>query len=143
MTVSSTNSSPGELFVTMAKEITIGADGFLRGVSYALQYGVPLGFFVISSGHVRFEPSGWTGNHGALRERLIMVIFGGWALHRRREYANSGEAGEASALPRMTERSTAGAAVCPGSRRRPSCSECSGLMTRNGSCYRVRELRRD
>ena len=64
--------SPGELFITMAKEgSTISGlmDSFATAISYALQYGVPLKFFVDKFSHVRFEPSGWTGNpHGALRE---------------------------------------------------------------------------
>ncbi len=64
--------TPGELFVTMAKEgSTISGlmDSFATAISYALQYGVPLKFFVDKFSHVRFEPSGWTGNpHSALRE---------------------------------------------------------------------------
>src|SRR4029453_17145131 len=57
--------TPGELFVTMAKEgSTISGlmDSFATAISYALQYGVPLKFFVDKFSHVRFEPSGWTGN---------------------------------------------------------------------------------
>ena len=56
--------SPGELFVTMAKEgSTISGlmDSFATAVSYSLRYGVPLKFFVDKFSHVRFEPSGWTG----------------------------------------------------------------------------------
>ena len=57
--------TPGELFITMAKEgSTISGlmDTFATAISYALQYGVPLKFFVDKFSHVRFEPSGWTGN---------------------------------------------------------------------------------
>ena len=49
----------------MAKEgSTISGlmDSFATAVSYSLQYGVPLKFLVDKFGHVRFEPSGWTGN---------------------------------------------------------------------------------
>ncbi len=64
--------TPGEVFIPMAKEgSTISGlmDSFATAISYALQYGVPLKFFVDKFSHVRFEPSGWTGNpHGALRE---------------------------------------------------------------------------
>ena len=57
--------TPGEIFVSMAKEgSTISGlmDSFATSVSYCLQYGVPLKFLVDKFGHVRFEPSGWTGN---------------------------------------------------------------------------------
>ena len=60
-----TMGQPGEIFVTMAKEgSTISGlmDSFATSVSYCLQYGVPLKFLVDKFGHVRFEPSGWTGN---------------------------------------------------------------------------------
>ena len=57
--------TPGEIFITMAKEgSTISGlmDSFATSISYCLQYGVPLKFLVDKFGHVRFEPSGWTGN---------------------------------------------------------------------------------
>ena len=57
--------TPGEIFITMAKEgSTISGlmDSFATAISYNLQYGVPLKFLVDKFGHVRFEPSGWTGN---------------------------------------------------------------------------------
>jgi ribonucleoside-diphosphate reductase alpha chain len=57
--------TPGELFITMAKEgSTISGlmDSFATAISYGLQYGVPLQFYVDKFAHVRFEPSGYTGN---------------------------------------------------------------------------------
>ncbi|HLH53117.1 MAG TPA: vitamin B12-dependent ribonucleotide reductase [Verrucomicrobiae bacterium] len=57
--------SPGELFITMAKEgSTIGGlmDGIGTLTSLALQYGVPLEALVRKFAHVRFEPSGFTKN---------------------------------------------------------------------------------
>lgn len=57
--------SPGELFVTMAKEgSTIGGlmDTIGTLTSMSLQYGVPLEVLVNKFTHMRFEPSGWTGN---------------------------------------------------------------------------------
>jgi ribonucleoside-diphosphate reductase alpha chain len=56
---------PGELFITMAKEgSTIGGlmDTIGTLTSMALQYGVPLNALVTKFAHMRFEPSGWTGN---------------------------------------------------------------------------------
>ena len=57
--------SPGELFITMAKEgSTIGGlmDSVATLTSMALQYGVPLDALVKKFSHQRFEPSGFTKN---------------------------------------------------------------------------------
>jgi ribonucleoside-diphosphate reductase alpha chain len=57
--------SPGELFVTMAKEGSVVSglmDGFATSISMALQYGVPLQVLCDKFSHMRFEPSGFTGN---------------------------------------------------------------------------------
>ncbi len=56
---------PGELFITMAKEgSTIGGlmDTIGTLTSMSLQYGVPLDALTSKFSHMRFEPSGWTGN---------------------------------------------------------------------------------
>ncbi len=57
--------SPGELFITMAKEgSTIGGlmDSIGTLTSMALQYGVPMDTLVRKFAHQRFEPSGLTKN---------------------------------------------------------------------------------
>src|SRR5205814_6327152 len=59
------DNTPGELFVTMAKEgstLSGMMDAFATSVSLLFQYGVPLSHLVEKFGHMRFEPSGWTGN---------------------------------------------------------------------------------
>jgi ribonucleoside-diphosphate reductase alpha chain len=59
------NGTPGELFITMAKEgSTIGGlmDAIGTLTSLALQYGVPLEALVRKFAHQRFEPSGFTKN---------------------------------------------------------------------------------
>ena len=56
---------PGEVFCTMSKEgSTISGlmDAFATSTSLALQYGVPLKVLVDKFSHMRFEPSGFTGN---------------------------------------------------------------------------------
>ncbi len=132
--------TPGELFITMAKEgSTISGlmDSFATAISYALQYGVPLKFFVDKFSHVRFEPSGWTGNALVPYAKSIMDYIFRWlgAKFLGPDYALS-EAGDSpklrptepepqQALPFETAFSDA-----------PLCSECGGLMTRNGSCYK-------
>jgi len=57
--------SPGEMFITMAKEGSIiggMTDAFATAISLCLQYGVPLEALVRKFSHQRFEPSGMTGN---------------------------------------------------------------------------------
>ena len=56
---------PGEIFITMAKQGSTLAgmmDAFATSVSIALQYGVPLKDLCSKFSHMRFEPSGFTGN---------------------------------------------------------------------------------
>jgi ribonucleoside-diphosphate reductase alpha chain len=56
---------PGEIFLKMAKEgSTVSGlmDTLATMTSLALQYGVPLRDLVTKFAHVRFEPSGFTGN---------------------------------------------------------------------------------
>jgi ribonucleoside-diphosphate reductase alpha chain len=57
--------SPGEIFITMAKEgstVSGVMDCFATAISIALQHGVPLKLLCEKFKHTRFEPSGWTGN---------------------------------------------------------------------------------
>ena len=98
--------APGEIFITMAKEgSTISGlmDAFATAVSFNLQYGVPLKFLVDKFAHVRFEPSGWTGNPQIPYAKSIMDYIFRWmgAKFLGPEYAVS-EAGETPTL-RPTE----------------------------------------
>ncbi len=57
--------TPGEIFVTMAKEGSVISglmDSFATSISIGLQYGVPLNVLVNKFVHMRFEPSGYTNN---------------------------------------------------------------------------------
>src|SRR5262249_37517220 len=57
--------TPGEVFIRMAKEgSTVSGlmDSFATAVSLALQHGVPLKLVCDKFSHLRFEPSGFTGN---------------------------------------------------------------------------------
>jgi ribonucleoside-diphosphate reductase alpha chain len=59
------NGQPGEIFIKMAKEgSTVSGlmDAFATSISLALQHGVPLKVLCEKFAHLRFEPSGWTGN---------------------------------------------------------------------------------
>ncbi len=132
--------TPGEVFISMAKEgSTISGlmDSFATSISYALQYGVPLKFFVDKFSHVRFEPSGWTGNPRVPYAKSIMDYIFRWMGTKflGPEYAIS-EAGNAPVLrptePQPQQALQFDAVVSDA----PLCSECGGLMTRNGSCYK-------
>jgi len=133
--------SPGEIFITMAKEgSTISGlmDAFATAASFNLQYGVPLKFLVDKFAHVRFEPSGWTGNPQVPYAKSIMDYIFRWlgAKFLGDEYAVATEVGEAAML-RPTEANPQQplpfeAVVADA----PLCAECGSIMTRNGSCYK-------
>jgi len=134
--------TPGEIFVSMAKEgSTISGlmDSFATSVSYCLQYGVPLKFLVDKFGHVRFEPSGWTGNPAIPYAKSIPDYIFRWLGSKflGAEYAlANNEAGTTQAL-RPTEQNPQEKLPFPAAvADSPLCAECGGFMTRNGSCYK-------
>ncbi len=132
--------TPGEVFISMAKEgSTISGlmDSFATSISYALQYGVPLKFFVDKFSHVRFEPSGWTGNPQVPYAKSIMDYIFRWlgAKFLGPEYAVT-EAGDAPVLRPTEPEPQQSLAFTPAVSDAPLCSECGGFMTRNGSCYK-------
>jgi ribonucleoside-diphosphate reductase alpha chain len=132
--------APGEIFITMAKEgSTISGlmDAFATAVSFNLQYGVPIKFLVDKFAHVRFEPSGWTGNQQIPYAKSIMDYIFRWlgAKFLGPEYAIT-EAGETTNL-RPTETSPQQELpFAPMTADAPLCAECGSIMTRNGSCYK-------
>jgi ribonucleoside-diphosphate reductase alpha chain len=131
---------PGELFITMAKEgSTISGlmDGFATAISFSLQYGVPLKFLVDKFSHVRFEPGGWTGNQQVPYAKSILDYIFRWmgAKFLGPEYAKT-EAGETSKLRPTEPEPQQALPFGPVVEDAPVCSECGGLMTRNGSCYK-------
>ncbi|HXJ41987.1 MAG TPA: vitamin B12-dependent ribonucleotide reductase [Bryobacteraceae bacterium] len=135
---------PGEIFVSMAKEgSTISGlmDSFATSVSYCLQYGVPLKFLVDKFGHVRFEPSGWTGNPQIPYAKSIPDYIFRWLgskfLGPEYSLEANNEAGSANVL-RPTEASPQEKLPFPVAvtSDAPLCAECGGMMTRNGSCYK-------
>jgi ribonucleoside-diphosphate reductase alpha chain len=73
------DSTPGELFITMSKEgSTISGlmDTIATSISLALQYGVPLRVLVDRFSHMRFEPSGFTGNRDIpIAKSIVDYIF--------------------------------------------------------------------
>ncbi len=131
--------TPGEVFIAMAKEgSTISGlmDTLATSISYGLQYGVPLKFFVDKFSHVRFEPSGWTGNQQVPYAKSIIDYIFRWLGARFLGITEANEAGETPKLrPTVVEPQQAlpfDASVGDA----PLCSECGSMMTRNGSCYK-------
>ena len=132
--------TPGEVFISMAKEgSTISGlmDSFATSISYALQYGVPLKFFVDKFSHVRFEPSGWTGNPQVPYAKSIMDYIFRWlgAKFLGPEYAVT-EAGSPPVLRATEEQAQEALPFAAVASDAPLCAECGGMMTRNGSCYK-------
>jgi ribonucleoside-diphosphate reductase alpha chain len=132
--------TPGEVFISMAKEgSTISGlmDTLATSISYGLQYGVPLKFFVDKFSHVRFEPSGWTGNTQVPYAKSIIDYIFRWLGARFLGITEASEAGEALKL-RPTEVQPQQALPFEANvvSDAPMCSECGSMMTRNGSCYK-------
>ncbi len=132
--------TPGELFITMAKEgSTISGlmDGFATTISFALQYGVPLKFLVDKFSHVRFEPSGWTGNSQIPYAKSLLDYIFRWIGGRflGPEYALT-EAGDTPKLRPTEPDPQPSLPFAPVADDAPLCSECGSIMTRNGSCYK-------
>ena len=72
---------PGEIFITMAKQgSTISGlmDAFATVVSLALQHGVPLRVLCAKLSHMRFEPSGWSGNPKIGFAKSLMDYIARW-----------------------------------------------------------------
>ncbi len=133
--------TPGEVFITMAKEgSTISGlmDSFATAISFSLQYGVPLKFLVDKFAHVRFEPSGWTGNQAIPYAKSIPDYIFRWMALKflGAEAAPPVEIGDATML-RPTEQDPQQALPFPAQvSDAPVCAECGSIMTRNGSCYK-------
>ena len=156
--------TPGELFVTMAKEgSTISGlmDAFATQTSYALQFGVPLKFMVDKFSHMRFEPSGFTKNKEIpIAKSIVDYIFRWMASHflpveeqdevgiirregtpRREEAATPGVADPKPSDPEFkliaAPRTTnASQKIAFVNTDAPACPDCGSITVRSGSCYK-------
>jgi ribonucleoside-diphosphate reductase alpha chain len=149
--------TPGELFVTMAKEgSTISGlmDAFATQTSYALQFGVPVRFMIDKFSHMRFEPSGFTKNKEIpIAKSIVDYIFRWMASHFlpvedqdevgivRREEAPSPEP-IADPKPVKSEfkviatPSTVQKLAFVNTGDAPACADCGAITVRSGSCYK-------
>jgi ribonucleoside-diphosphate reductase alpha chain len=156
--------TPGELFVTMAKEgstLSGMMDAFATSISIMLQYGVPLAHMVDKFAHMRFEPSGWTGNPQIGMAKSIVDYVFRWLGHnylsapdrealglvRHTEIADAAPQLELI-KPHLTETIEPAPAMVstgqPTSQVRrmnstpdaPPCPRCGWLTVRNGTCHK-------
>jgi ribonucleoside-diphosphate reductase alpha chain len=154
--------TPGELFVTMAKEgstLSGMMDAFATSVSLLLQYRVPLAHLVEKFGHMRFEPSGWTGNGEIGFAKSIVDYVFRWLGYRfltppEREMLGLVKTTEIAEVrpqlellerivPQTAEIPTPnGHHAAPAVRRMnstpdaPPCPRCGWLTVRNGTCHK-------
>ena len=141
--------SPGELFITMAKEgSTVGGimDAFGTAISLCLQYGVPPRELVRKFSHSRFEPSGWTKNPDIpMAKSLVDYIFR-WMDITFPEGRAAGHSAPAQPAETAAAPAESGYEDKPGDDHRtfvnqedaPACDRCGHITERNGACYRCR-----
>ena len=135
---------PGELFITMAKEgstISGLVDAFAMAVSLALRYGVPLQVLCSKFTHMRFEPSGWSGNPKIGYAKSIIDYVFRW-LELKFLNCEQGELFPPMAGASEPIRANGGGDVAGALSElielgdAPACATCGSLMLPNGSCYR-------
>jgi len=72
---------PGELFIIMNQQGSFAAgmaDSFAKMVSIGLQYGVPIETMVSQLRHMRFQPSGFTGDSDIANTSSISDYIAQW-----------------------------------------------------------------
>jgi ribonucleoside-diphosphate reductase alpha chain len=129
--------APGEVFISMNKAgSTISGlmDTIAVSVSTGLQYSVPLQFYVDKFSHVRFEPSGWTGNPQLPFAKSVVDYIFRWLGARFLGQKGTTEIAEHTTLLPTEPRSQQSLAFDPASDA-PVCAECGGLMSRKGTCF--------
>jgi len=142
---------PGEIFLVMAKEgsaISGLMDSFATAISLALQYGVPLKVLIDKFSHVRFEPSGHTGNPEVPYAKSIVDYIFRWLASKfltRDQQVLSGVHVPDLPLGGQAQPASAKNAPAAGSHDlktmyalddAPTCARCGSIMVRNGSCYK-------
>lgn len=130
--------SPGELFITMAKEgSTIGGlmDVIGTETSLALQYGVPISTLVQKFSHARFEPSGWTDNPNIpMAKSVIDYIFRWMGMEFDKEQETTTETTSLT-QPVLGLPTTQQEQMARFQTDAPACGNCGSITVRNGSCY--------
>jgi len=139
--------TPGEIFIVMAKEgSTISGlmDAFATAVSLALQYGVPMDILTTKFCHMRFEPSGFTGNQDIPIAKSILDYIFRWL---ELKFCQKDEEVPVITLASSAETATNPAmavgtlaeqerTVFQAQADAPPCHACGSMMVRSGSCYK-------
>ena len=138
---------PGEIFITLGKAgstLAGFADAFATAISFSLQHGVELRFLADKFAHVRFEPSGFTGNKDIPMAKSIVDYVFRWlaqqfvpAEQRPGGITTNNDTDtdfepDADAKARLADRERA---VYIAQADAPPCSDCGEIMVRNGACY--------
>ena len=146
---------PAEIFLNMGKEggVVSGLlDAFATTVSLALQYGVPLQELVARFSHMKFEPSGFTGNPELPHAKSILDYLFRWLALKFLPAAEQVDGGQRE-LPlgidadgtaerllgtpaRLSDDRQQAVMAVSGHEDAPACPECGFLTYRNGTCYR-------
>jgi ribonucleoside-diphosphate reductase alpha chain len=145
---------PGEIFVTLGKAgstLAGFADAFATAISFSLQHGVELRFLVDKFTHVRFEPSGFTGNPQIpIAKSIVDYVFRWMAIQflPKEEQPSISAVGNGNDLAISADTDAAGAATAQAAAAQardrdvyvrqadaPPCHECGSIMIRNGACY--------
>jgi ribonucleoside-diphosphate reductase alpha chain len=142
---------PGEIFLVMAKEgsaISGLMDSFATAISLALQYGVPLKVLIDKFSHVRFEPSGHTGNREVPYAKSIVDYIFRWLASKFLSKEDQAQIGVHVTLESKSKTATASASKSTKTTEAadiksmyalddaPTCASCGSIMVRNGSCYK-------
>ncbi len=152
--------TPGEVFITMAKEgSTISGlmDTFATSISIGLQYGVPLKTMVNKFSHMRFEPSGFTGNPDIPIAKSVVDYLFRWLGRKFLPQEEQEKAIAESVKPiengngnghstaeapkadvRVSEAFMANQQKLAFNNQEdaPACSTCGSIMVRNAACYK-------
>src|SRR5512138_1976280 len=145
--------TPGELFVTMAKEGSVVSglmDNFATMISMSLQYGVPLKVLADKFSHTRFEPSGFTGNPEIPIAKSITDYIFRWLALKFLPAEDGGQTqpylpGVEPAPPKKASQKTIEAKPVAAEPARtngavekqsdaPPCPTCGSITVRNGAC---------
>ena len=153
--------TPGELFVTMAKEGSVVSglmDNFATMISMALQYGVPLKVLSDKFSHTRFEPSGFTGNPEIPIAKSITDYIFRWLALKFLPPEDGGvtqpylpgvePAAQRRAADKVVDARSLPAPAAAAARANgvngtvatqsdaPPCPTCGSITVRNGACYK-------
>ena len=132
---------PGEIFITLGKAgstLSGFADAFATAVSFALQHGVELRFLSDKFTHVRFEPSGFTGNEEIPIAKSIVDYVFRWLAKRylpNEDQPQTLSESNGEDLATVTDIKSRERAVFVAQADAPPCHECGAIMVRNGACY--------